>query len=167
MRTTLRWTAVCALALSVVAHAAQNAPLVDEFAWRGSLALPQGSSLARVELPVEALMRMQSATGSDVRVFNADGAVVPFALLRPMDTASSAPAVQTRSYQAYALYGGEAGAPPVRGAVEVKVGTDGSAGSAWVHWGAAAANKGAAGLPAQPGAQPGPVDGDRRPHRRP
>ena len=66
-----------------------------------------------------------------MRVFNADGAVVPYALLRPADLERNAPAVQTRSYPAYPLYASPAGAPLARGAVQVRVGTEGSA---WVRW---------------------------------
>lgn len=145
------------LALCSVIHMAwaADAPTPAEFAWRGQLLLPAGASLVRAELPVEALLRMQNAAGHDVRVFNADGAVVPYALLRPADLERSAPAVQTRAYPAYPLFATAAGAPPARGAVEVRVSADGaSTGSAWVRWNTAAkaGDKASAALPAD--AQP-------------
>lgn len=134
---------------------AADAPTPAEFAWRGALLLPPGASLVRAELPVEALLRMQSSAGHDLRVFNADGAVVPYALLRPADLERSAPAVQTRSYPAYPLFAGTAGGTAEHGAVEVRVSADtASAGSAWVRWGSAPAKAGAA-LPA--GVQPLPA----------
>lgn len=136
------WTVAALLALTGPVLAAEDSLTPAEFAWRGALVLPQGASLARVELPVEALLRMQSPVAHDVRVFNADGAVVPYALLRADDLERSAPAVQTRSYPAYPLFAASAGAPAVRGAVEVRVSNEGSAspGSAWVRWGTAGAN---------------------------
>ena len=38
----------------------------------------------RTELPAEALMRLQSSDARDVRVFNATGEAVPFALMEPV-----------------------------------------------------------------------------------
>ena len=46
------WMVAAALALGAGALAAQEPLSPDEFAWRGSLVLPQGASLARVELPL-------------------------------------------------------------------------------------------------------------------
>lgn len=125
------WVALLASMAAVGALAADAAAPV-EFAWRGTLNLPAGSSLVRAEVPVEALLRMQSSTAQDLRVFNADGTVVPYALLRPADLERSAPQVQTRAYTAYPLFATAAGTKPMRGAVEVRVSTDGSA---WVQWG--------------------------------
>ena len=124
--------ALAATAASLVLAAEAPAPV--EFAWRGTLNLPAGSSLVRAEVPVEALLRMQSSAAHDLRVFNAEGTVVPYALLRPADLERAAPLVQTRAYTAYPLFATAAGAKPVRGAVEVRVSADGSA---WVQWGAA------------------------------
>jgi len=134
---------------------AAEAPTPAEFAWRGQLLLPPGASLVRAELPVEALLRMQSSAGHDLRVFNADGAVVPYALLRPADLERNAPAVQTRAYPAYPLFAAAAGAPAARGAVEVRVSADSATpGSAWVRWSTAgkAGAKTSAAIPAD--AQP-------------
>lgn len=114
---------------------AAEAPAPVEFAWRGTLTLPAGSSLVRAEVPVEALLRMQSSAAHDLRVFNAEGTVVPYALLRSADLERAAPMVQTRAYTAYPLFATAAGTKPVQGAVEVRVSADGSA---WVQWGAKA-----------------------------
>ncbi len=146
MRKRMLWMAGLAAAAVTVALAAE-APAPAEFAWRGTLAVPAGSSLVRAEVPVEALLRMQSSAAHDLRVFNADGTVVPYALLRSADLERSAPLVQTRAYTAYPLFATAPGAKPARGAVEVRVSTDGSA---WVQWNGASAK--AAALPddAQP-----------------
>lgn len=130
---------------------AADTPAPAEFAWRGQLVLPAGASLVRAELPVEALLRMQSPAGHDVRVFNADGAVVPYALLRPADLERSAPAVQTRAYPAYPLFATTTGTPATRGAVEVRLSADGAnTGSAWVRWGSADAKGATVPADAQP-----------------
>ncbi len=134
------WLAGTLLALCGVGSLAWAAdtPTPAEFAWRGQLVLPPGASLVRAALPVEALLRMQSAAGHDVRVFNADGAVVPYALLRPTDLERSAPTVQTRAYPAYPLFATSTGGPVAPGAMEVRLSADGaSTGSAWVRWSAA------------------------------
>lgn len=144
------WIASALLALCGVVNLAwaADAPTPAEFAWRGQLLLPPGASLVRAQLPVEALLRMQSSAGHDLRVFNADGAVVPYALLRPADLERSAPAVQTRAYPAYPLFATTAGTAAARDAVEVQVSADGAGpGSAWVRWGAAGTKAGAS-LPA-------------------
>jgi hypothetical protein len=120
----------------------------SDFSWRGELVLPPGASLVRAELPVDALLRMQSRAGDDVRVFNAGGAVVPYALLRPSDLERSAPVLQTRAYPAYPLFATAAGAPAARGAVEVQLSVDAATpGNAWVRWGTAGSTVGPA-LPA-------------------
>eukprot|EP01034_Spumella_vulgaris_P040618 gene40618-50252_t len=67
---------------------------------------------------------MQSSTGDDLRVFNAEGAVVPYALLRPSDLERTAPPVQTRAYPAYPLFASSGGGKATRGAVEVRVSAD-------------------------------------------
>ena len=149
----MRRIACALLALCSVMNTASaaDAPTSAEFAWRGQLVLPAGSSLVRAELPVEALLRMQSSAGHDLRVFNADGAVVPYALLRPADLERSTPAVQTRTYPAYPLFATTAGTSAARGAVEVRVSADSaSTGSAWVRWGSADAKGAKVPTDAQP-----------------
>ena len=138
---------------SVVSVAwAADALAPTDFAWRGQLVLPPGTSLVRAELPVDALLRMQSSAGDDVRVFNADGAVVPYALLRPSDLEPTAPTLHTRAYPAYPLFATAAGTPATRGAVEVQLSEDAATtGNAWVRWGTAGSAAEAA-LPA--GVQP-------------
>ncbi|MBK7000711.1 MAG: DUF3999 family protein [Rhodoferax sp.] len=111
---------------------ANDTPRPEEFAWRGTLELPAQASLVRVQVPLEALLRMQSSTAQDLRVFNAAGAVVPFTILANTDLNQPAPAVHTAPYPAYALFGATSGRQTLPGAVEVRM--DSGAGSAWVHW---------------------------------
>ncbi len=122
----------CLASVGGVVTAAQ-APQASDFAWRGTLALPAGSSLARVEVPVQALLHMQSSAAHDLRVFNAAGAVVPFALLGSADLSRTAPAVQTVAYPAYPLFAASSGANPMRGGVEVRVESAGQHTTAWVR----------------------------------
>jgi len=131
------WTnAVCAILLALgVGHAlAADTLQASDFAWRAKLGLPDGASLARVELPVQALQGMRSGAANDVRVFNAAGAVVPFALLGGADLVRRAPFAQTVSYKAYPLFSTSGDTRPTRGAVEVRIDTGEQRSSAWVRW---------------------------------
>ncbi len=103
----------------------------DEFAWRATLNVPAGASVARVALPADALLRMQSSKAADVRVFNAAGDAVAYAVLVTVQPALQLPAVHTRTYRALPLYANQPTGPAAKGAVQVRV--DGNATSAWVH----------------------------------
>ena len=122
-----------ALASLSVGAAASDAPSPNEFAWRGTLSLPAGASLVRLDVPVAALLQMQSSTAQDLRVFNAAGAVVPFALLGRSELSHAAPVVQTKAYSAYPLFAASTG-KAMRGAVQVQVDSGGNHSSAWVRW---------------------------------
>jgi len=143
------------LVMAGAAHAAAT-PLVSEFAWRGAVSPAEGSSLVRVSLPVDALTRLQTHGAQDVRVLNAAGEVVPYAVLHARDLERSAPVVQTRAYPALPLYGSAAPAAAggSAGSVEVRWSTDGSTTtttsttSAWLRPGAKPAGNDAERLPA-------------------
>ncbi len=151
-----RWCAVAVLAClggtAPTVLQAADTPQPAEFAWRGVLNLPTGASLARVDLPVQALLRMQSSSASDVRVFNASGAVVPFVLVGGMALSSATPVAHTAAYKAYALFAnGQASAGKAqRGSVSVRVDTGGKAGNAWVRWDEASGSTTEAQAQAQP-----------------
>jgi hypothetical protein len=93
---------------------------------------------------------MQSSTAQDVRVFNASGAVVPFALLAGAYLSRAAPVAHTPAYKAYPLFAASAAVKPARGAVSVQVERDGQHGSAWVRWDDASPQASAADSSAQP-----------------
>lgn len=57
------------------------AQTVNEFASRASVAVPAGASIVRVALPAASLASMQSRDAADLRVFNATGAMLPYALI--------------------------------------------------------------------------------------
>jgi hypothetical protein len=134
-----------ALASCPVASADVVSP--SDFAWRGQLVVPAGTSLARVALPVDALLRLQGSAAQDVRVFNAAGDVVPFAILRRSDVEGNAPLKRTGPYPAHALFTNTTPGKPTGGAVEVRIDAHGAT-SAWVRWG------GGAGQTPPAGAQP-------------
>lgn len=114
---------------------AADAPQPADFIWRATVTPPAGASLARIDVPVQAMLSMRSGTASDLRVFNASGAVVPFALLGGADLRRTAPIAQTNSYKAYQLYAANnSDGKPARGAVEVHVDTGDQGGGAWVRW---------------------------------
>jgi hypothetical protein len=120
--------------------AAADALVPADFAWRGNLVVPAGTSLARVALPVDALLRLQGSAAQDVRVFNAAGEVVPFAVLRRSDVEGDAPLKRTGPYTAHALFANTTPGKPTGGAVEVQVDANGAT-RAWVRWGDGAAQK--------------------------
>nr|WP_315490241.1 DUF3999 family protein [uncultured Rhodoferax sp.] len=117
---------------------AADTPQATDFAWRATLNVPPGVSLARVDVPVQALLGMRSPAAHDVRVFNATGAVVPFALLGGADLKRTAPVAQTNSYKAYPLFSTSGDRKPARGAVSVQLDTTEQTSNAttnvWVRW---------------------------------
>lgn len=124
---------------------AADAPAPAEFAWRGTLALPAGAPVARVTLPADAMLRLQSADARDVRVFNAEGVPVAFALAAPAAGAPTAPPAQTRAYTAYPLFTAASGQRPATGAVAVHLDASGSQRSVWVRFNDKESGSGAAG----------------------
>ena len=127
---------LCGLVLTVgvIRAMAADAPQATDFTWRAKLTLPEGVNLARVELPVQALLGMRSSAAHDVRVFNAAGAVVPFALLGGADLKRTAPVAQTTSYKAYPLFSTSPDRSPARGAVAVQLGSGEQTDNVWVRW---------------------------------
>lgn len=113
-------------------RAADN-PAAAEFAWRATLALPAGAHVVRVTLPAEAMVRLQSADTRDVRVFNAEGVPVAFALAAPAAGAPAAPPAQTRAFTAYPLFSAASGQHPAKGSVAVHLDQAGSQSSVWVR----------------------------------
>lgn len=109
-----------------------DAPAPSEFAWRATLELPAGASMARVNLPAEALLRLQSSDARDVRVFNASGEPVVFAVSRPA-AAAAAPAVVTQVYPAFGLFAGTAGTAPAAGSVQVHIDEPAGRRTVWVR----------------------------------
>ncbi|MBK9236233.1 MAG: DUF3999 family protein [Rhodoferax sp.] len=119
--------------LSANASAA-NAPTPTDFAWRATLAVPAGANAARITLPAEAMVRLQSRNAHDVRVFNADGEAVAFALV-PSSGTTSSPTVQTQRYAALALFNATSGKRPGKNSVQVQIDQNGQRGSVWVRFG--------------------------------
>lgn len=72
--------------LPLAAAAADLAPA--DFLWRATLEVPARASLVRVPVPAEALMRLQTPAGHDLRVFDSQGRRVPFAFSAPTPPAA-------------------------------------------------------------------------------
>lgn len=119
-----------------------------EFAWRGTLALPQGASLVRVHVPVQALLQLQSSAANDLRVFNAAGATVPFTVLGGAQLSPAVAPVHTPAYVAYPLFAVSAD-KPLRGAVQVQVDSGDGHNTAWVRWDRALPKAGGTAQPLQ------------------
>lgn len=109
--------------------AAQAVPR-SEFGWWARLELPSDASLARVRLPPEALLQLQSSDARDVRVFNASGHSVPFAVM-PVPEAPAAATSFTRAYPALAMQTWSAAPGRARGSAQVRIEDRGR--SVWVQ----------------------------------
>ncbi len=110
------------------------------FAWRAPLDLPAGAGVARVAVPADAMLHLQSRDARDLRVFNAAGKGVPFAFMpAPLPAAAAS---STRSYPALPLLSAPAAAGRPPGAVQVRIDEGGRQRSVWVqlNGGAAAGN---------------------------
>ncbi len=130
-RSALRFLVSTLWVLGAGVHA-QGAPPA-EFSWRAPIDLPAGVGLARLNLPAQALMTLQTSDARDLRVFNAAGEVVPFALAGAPKADSATPVARTRSYAAMPLYSGQANAARGKGAVQLHVEDAGSGRSVWVQ----------------------------------
>jgi hypothetical protein len=127
-----RWILGAGLALCV-ALAQAEAPPLREFAWRAPVEVPAGASLARVELPAAALLRLQSRDARDVRVVNGAGEAVAYALLEPPRATPAPPAARTASYPALPLFSPASGARQPKGAMQVRINDAGGQRSVWVR----------------------------------
>lgn len=127
-------TAALLLGTLSAAVAASDAPTPSEFAWRASLSVPAGANAARITLPAEAMVRLQSRDARDVRVFNADGEAVAFSVVAPTSS-SAGPIAQTRRYPALPLFTAARGTRPNKGSVQVQVDQATQGGSVWVQFG--------------------------------
>lgn len=118
-----------ALLLVFVAASCGAQPLArSAFAWHAPLELPAGTSVARVNLPPEALLRLQSRDARDLRVFNSAGEAVPYAFM----PVPPAPTTSTRSYAALQLQSGAASRGRPQGSVQVRIEEGGSRRAVWV-----------------------------------
>lgn len=123
------WHALALLAFVLPLRAADLGP--RDFAWTATLDAAPHQGLVRLAVPAGALARLQSPAAADLRVFDAQGQPVPFALAAPPQ-APDAPRAATPAVPALPLFSAAGTAPP-RGAVRVRV-EDGSGSQAlWVQ----------------------------------
>ena len=108
-----------------------HAEAPSDFSWRAPLELPAATSMARVSLPAQALVQLQSSDARDIRVFNGTGEAVAFAIMAPPKT-PPAPVATTRSYPALPLYSTARGTRQPTGSTQVRIQEDGQR-SVWVH----------------------------------
>lgn len=153
----------CALfPLAIAAHAADPAPA--DFAWRATLDTSGQAGLVRVALPAEALARLQTRRAADLRVFDAQGRPVAFALATP-PRPEPATRQSTAAFRALPLHAAPAGLQAPKGTLQMKVQQDGAQQSVWVQLGEgkpAAATPASKALPAalfDTRAQKDPVSG--------
>lgn len=125
-----RWFA--SLLVLAALHAQAADPVPAEFQWRATLDTAGQNGLMHVPLPAEALMRLQSRSASDLRVFDRDGQPVPFALATP-PAPSQAPRQSTPSLPALPLHDATPGQALPQGALQVRIDNNGQAQSVWVQ----------------------------------
>jgi len=124
--------------LAVLVGSAPSASGADEprpadFIWRAPLQAPPGAALVRTEVPPQALLHLQSGDWRDLRVFNAAGEPVPFALLAAPAPGAPPPRAHTAVYPALPLYAAAARARPVQGSTEVRIADGAGQRSVWVR----------------------------------
>lgn len=108
------------LGLPLLAAANDLAPA--DFLWRATLEAPSRASLVRVQVPGEALMRLQTTAGHDLRVFDGQGQRVPFAFSAP--TPPAVPERQATPLVAALSQVPLSGGRPPRGAVLARLTLD-------------------------------------------
>lgn len=123
-----------ALAAGLAFHAGTGladtaAPAPAEFAWRAALQVPPGAGVARVTLPAQAMLQLQSSDARDLRIYNAAGEPVAFARMG----ATAPPEIRTASYKAMPLYTAATGQDRPKGSVQVRVNGAGGQPSVWVR----------------------------------
>jgi len=126
-----RFTAATAGLMLCAGLCHAGAPVPSDFAWRAPLELPAGTSMARVSLPAQALVQLQSSDARDIRVFNGAGEAVAFAVMASPKT-PPAPLATTGSYPALPLYSTAAGTRQPKGSTQVRIQEDRQR-SVWVH----------------------------------
>lgn len=104
-----------------------------DFSWRATLDTAGHLGLMRLAIPADALAQVQSRSAADLRVFDADGQPVAFALASPV-AAADPPRRRTAAVRALPLHAAETGTRLPQGAVQLKV--DGQRQSVWVQLGA-------------------------------
>lgn len=121
-----------AAALVLCTPAWAQGPGPGDFSWRGRLQVPPQASLVRVPLPASALMRLQATDAADLRVFDAKGQPVPFALANPQ-AQPAPPRDQTQRYAALAMSAAQPQGTAAASAVQVRIEEGGTRRSVWVQ----------------------------------
>jgi hypothetical protein len=138
----IRTGAIIATSLFAALAVAADEPRVADFQWQGTLDVTGQAGLIRVVVPGEALARLQSRSAADLRVFDAAGRPVPFALSAPPSTPAAARKATPPLPALPLLTTPPAGSS--KGALQVRVEDQGRQQSLWVQL------DGSAGASAQP-----------------
>jgi hypothetical protein len=129
----IRWLA-SALLLAASLAQAQDTLAPASFGWRGSLDTTGRTGLVRADVPADALAHLQSRDAADLRLFDASGRVVPFALARP-PLPAAATRQPTTAFPALPLYAARPGQAGPKGAVQLRVEEKGDSRTMWVQLG--------------------------------
>lgn len=129
------WTVIGPMLFGALLHAnAADEPPAAEFEWRATVDTSGQSGLVRLPLPGEALARIQSRALADLRVIDAQGRPVPFALAAPPRPAVTA-RPESGTFRALPLYAAQPGVRPPQGVVQLQVDESGQRQSLWVQLG--------------------------------
>ncbi|MEJ8838557.1 DUF3999 family protein [Ramlibacter sp. AN1133] len=129
----MKWVLLLAAALCAAVSAAEE-PVPHDFAWRGTLETSERSGLLRIVVPGDALARLQSSQGADLRIFDGQGRAVPFAFSTPALPPEAA-RPQTQPFAALPLYAADAGVPSGPGTLQMRIERNGQQQSVWVDLG--------------------------------
>lgn len=133
MRRVLAWLLACGIVLPAWPEGAAPAP--RDFSWRATLELTPGANAARVQLPAQALLHLRSPDARDLRVFDAQGTAVPFAIHAVAPTPADAQERSSREYPVHSLQSPGPGSAADAGAVQVRVDTPDGQRQVWVRMG--------------------------------
>ena len=76
------WCTFCLTVLTLVAHAQPGLPLKPaDFSWNATLQAPANAPLIQVQLPATGLAALHSRSLHDIRVFDADGKTLTYAVM--------------------------------------------------------------------------------------
>ncbi|HSV84697.1 MAG TPA: DUF3999 family protein [Ramlibacter sp.] len=122
------WTLLAALGFAFAAQA--DDPRPADFQWRASVDTAPHQGLVRLPLPAEALQRLQAPDAADLRVFDAAGRPVPFALASP-PLPKEAARQPTATLPALPLHAARPGQAAPAGTVQLRVERGGREQTLW------------------------------------
>ena len=98
-----------------------RAQTVNEFSTRAEIVVPNGTAIARVALPGPSIAALRSASGGDLRVFNAAGLSLPHAVIDPSRQTPATQDVAGERIIALPIYTASAGTGTASGTPALRI----------------------------------------------